>query len=137
MNEVFLMGRLTSDPELRTTANGNNVTNVTIAVNGEKENEVDFFPIVVWKGKAEALCRYMHKGSKIVVVGKLKTRSYIDKNNNVRKITEVIANNVYFAESSQNPPDENDPIYAPTPRTQEEWACINEAMANIGDDLPF
>jgi single-strand DNA-binding protein len=135
MNQVFLMGRLTADPELRKTNNENYVCNVVIAVNGTGEDEVDFFPVTVWKGKAEALCKYMHKGNKIVVTGKLKTRSYIDSNNNIKRITEVIASDIYFAESSKQPAN-NDPIFDPDHRTQEEWKAINDAMANV-EDAPF
>lgn len=133
MNQVNLMGRLTAAPELKTTKNGTPVCNVTLAVNDVKNEEADYFPIVVWGKKAEALTKYMHKGEKIVVTGYLKNRHYI-KDNAVRRITEIIANDVYFAESNRT--HEKEPELDSSSRTKEEWEMINEAMSNL-PDAPF
>lgn len=134
MNQANLMGRLTADPELRTTTNGTPVCNVTLAVNDAKNEEADYFPIVVWGKKAEALAQYMHKGEKIVVLGYLKNRHYINNDNKVCRITEVIANEVYFAETNRT--HEPEPKMDSSSRTKEEWAMINEAMSNV-PDAPF
>lgn len=133
MNQVNLMGRLTADPELRKTKTDTPVCNVILAVNDAKNEEADYFPIVVWGKKAEALAKYMRKGEKIVVTGYLKNRHYV-KDTSVRKITEVIANEVYFAESNRT--HEKEPELDSSSRTQEEWEMINEAMSNL-PDAPF
>ncbi|MEE0265333.1 MAG: single-stranded DNA-binding protein [Acutalibacteraceae bacterium] len=64
MNQVNLMGRLTADPELRKTKNDTPVCNIILAVNDARNEEADYFPIVVWGKKAEALAKYMRKGEK-------------------------------------------------------------------------
>ena len=134
MNQVNLMGRLTADPELKKTKNDTPVCNIVLAVNDARNEEADYFPIVVSGKKAEALVKYMHKGEKIVVSGYLKNHHYINKDNDVCKITEVIANEVYFAESNRT--YEKEPELDSSLRTQEEWEMINEAMSKI-PDAPF
>lgn len=97
MNSVSLMGRLTADPELRTTANGVSVTAFSLAVDRHsKEKETDFIDIVAWRGTAEFICKYFTKGSLIAIQGSIQTRTYEDKNGNKRKAVEVLANSVYF-----------------------------------------
>ena len=101
MNKIVLMGRLTADPELRTTPNGVSVTSFTIAVQRDyarqgEERQTDFFDIVAWRGTAEFVNRYFSKGNMIAVAGSMQTRSYVDKNGNNRKAYEVVADNIYF-----------------------------------------
>ena len=104
MNKVILMGRLTKDPELRrTNTSGIPVVSFTLAVdrrfksqNGERET--DFISLIAWRQQAEFVAKYLHQGSKICVVGTLQTRSY-EKNGEKRYVTEVVVEEVYFAES--------------------------------------
>lgn len=104
-NLVVLTGRLTADPELKTTTNGTNVTTFSIAVerryrSGE-DRQTDFINIVAWQKTAEFITKYFKKGNLIGIEGSIQTRRYQDKNGNNRTAFEVIANNVQFVESKR------------------------------------
>lgn len=101
-NLVVLTGRLTADPELKTTPNGTNVTSFSIAVerryrSGE-ERQTDFINIVAWRQRAEFVSKWFKKGQLVAVDGSIQTRRYTDKDGNNRTAFEVVANNVHFAE---------------------------------------
>ena len=101
LNRVILMGRLVSDPELKTTASGISVTSFRIAVDRNyvkqgEERKADFIDIVCWRQTAEFVCRYFGKGSMIAVEGQLQTRTYQAKDGSNRYVTEVVADNVSF-----------------------------------------
>lgn len=106
MNCAVIMGRLTADPELRTTQNGLSVTSFTVAVNrpyskqGE-ERQADFINVVAWRQTAEFVTRYFQKGSMIAIQGRIQTRTYEDKSGNKRYATEVVADRVSFTGSRQ------------------------------------
>ena len=103
-NKVILMGRLTASPELRETLNGSSVVNFTLAVDrgfGE-DKQTDFFPIVAWKGTAEAIAKYVDKGQQLLVSGQLQTRSWEDRDGNKRTTTEVLATEFSFCEVKKN-----------------------------------
>ncbi len=137
-NEVHLIGRLTAEPELRYTKTNTAVCNVVLAVNDMFGGEADYFHLVFWKNRATNLCEYKSKGDMIAVTGFLKTRSYIDKNNNVRKIVEVIVDEVDFLGYTKKGVDTNDPIpdLNPEHKSQEEYQLIHDALCNE-EDLPF
>lgn len=135
MNTVNLIGRLTAEPELKKTKNGISVCNVYLAVKGIRKEDIDFIPVQIWKVNAENLCKYMHKGNKIGVVGRLKQTSYIDSNNNVRHAIEVVANEVYYCETTRKVSDD-DRIFDEEHRTQDDWKKINDDMVNV-EDAPF
>ena len=106
LNHIVLMGRTTKTPELRRTPNGVAVTTFTLAVdrdfknqNGEKET--DFIDCVAWKGTAEFVANYVTKGRMLAVEGRLQLRDYTDKEGNKRKVAEVIASGVFFADSKR------------------------------------
>ena len=106
-NLVVLTGRLTADPELKTTQNGNSVTSFSIAVNrrfnrSAEEQQTDFINIVAWGQSAEFISKYFKKGSMIGIEGRIQTRKYTDKNGNNRTAFEVVANNVQFVESKRD-----------------------------------
>lgn len=112
LNKVILMGRLTKAPELRTTNNGTNVTTFTIAVDtgyGE-DKKTDFINCVAWKKTADFVAKYFSKGQMIIVLGRISTRTYEDKNGGKKYVTEVIANEVQFGESKKadTEPTDND-----------------------------
>lgn len=107
MNKVILMGRLTKDPELRYT-NTNNVPvcSFSLAVDRRfakqgEEKQTDFFPVVAWNKNAEFCSKYFTKGKKVVIVGRLQTRTWDDNEGKRNYITEVIAEESYFAESKK------------------------------------
>ncbi len=104
MNKAILMGRLTADPELKSTGSGVSVCTFSIAVdrrfkNQAGEREADFIPIVTWRTTAEFVSKYFHKGSRIALVGSIQVRSWQDKEGGRRYTTEVVADEVYFADS--------------------------------------
>lgn len=103
MNKVFLLGRLTKDPEVRYTTSGKIVAQFTIAVdrpytNAEGQKEADFFPIVIWGKSAETAGNSLTKGQRVLVEGRVQIRSYDAKDGAKRWITEVIADRFEFIE---------------------------------------
>ncbi len=99
MNKVILMGRLTRDPETRSTQTTNTiVANFTLAVNKKGTKEADFLNIVAWGKTGEFVSKYFKKGQQVGVVGRLTTRAYEDSKGIKKYITEVVAEEVYFAE---------------------------------------
>ncbi len=104
LNCAIIMGRLTADPELRTTASGLSVTTFTVAIDrgyakAGEERQTDFLNVVAWRQTAEFVSKYFQKGSMIAVQGSIQTRNYEDKNGNKRTATEIVANNVSFCGS--------------------------------------
>jgi single-strand DNA-binding protein len=106
LNRVILIGRLTKDPELRYTPSGVATTQFTLAVDRPftsqgGEREADFIPVVTWRQLAETCANYLRKGRLIAVEGRIQVRNY--ENNEGKRIfvTEVIADNVRFLESSR------------------------------------
>ena len=138
-NLVVLTGRLTADPELKTTPTGVPVTSFSIAVNRNyrsgEEQQPDFINIVAWRQRAEFICKYFTKGSLIGIEGSIQTRKYTDKNGNNRTAFEVVVNNAQFVESKRD----NSNVVANEPASFSN-ADVND-FADLGtaddDDLPF
>ncbi|MBQ8758793.1 MAG: single-stranded DNA-binding protein, partial [Clostridia bacterium] len=110
LNKVILMGNLVADPEYKTTPSGVGVTTFRIAVGrrfAKQGDEVtaDFFNIVAWRNTAEFVSKYFSKGRAIVVVGALQNRSWTDQNGQKRYITEVVADECYFAGNANGQSD--------------------------------
>ena len=108
LNRVILIGRLTSDPELRYTTAGVAVTQFTLAVDRnfatqQKEKEADFIPVVTWRQLAETCANYLRKGRLAAVEGRIQVRNYDNAEGRKVYVTEVIADNVRFLESSGSP----------------------------------
>lgn len=105
MNHVALIGRLTADPELKRTANGNSACNFTLAVNRYKKVEgqpdADFIRCKAFGKTAENLCRYMHKGSQMAVTGSIQTGSY-EKDGQKHYTTDILVGSVEFLEKKEN-----------------------------------
>jgi len=104
MNKVFLIGRLTRDPELRYTGSNIAVATFSIAVNRPfanqaGEREADFINIVVWRRQAENIKNYLTQGSQVAIDGRIQTRSYDGEDGKKRYVTEVVADNVQFLDS--------------------------------------
>lgn len=102
LNKAILVGRLTADPELKTTPNGVSVTSFSIACDRPYskggERQADFINIVSWRGTAEFIAKYFHKGSAIAIDGSIQTRRYTDRDGNNRTAFEVLASSVSFVE---------------------------------------
>ena len=112
MNKVFLIGRLTRDPELRYTGNNTPVATFSLAVNRpfsnqQGEREADFINIVVWRKQAENVKNFLTQGSQVAVEGRIQTRTYDDPNGQRRYITEVVADNVEFLGSRNSSNNSN------------------------------
>lgn len=103
INKVILGGRMTADPELKTTPNGNSVCSFSIAVNRrtakDGQQQADFINCVAWKGTAEFIDKYFRKGSSICVTGSIQTRSWKDQNGQNRYATEVLVDEAMFVDS--------------------------------------
>jgi len=99
------MGRLTKDPEMRTTQSGIHVTSFTLAVDRDYgqdgKRETDFINCVAWRSAGEFVSKYFSKGSMAVVSGRLQIRQYTDRDGGKRYASEVVASNVYFGESKK------------------------------------
>ena len=96
-NKVIIGGRLTADPELKTTSSGISVTTFSVAVNRKyqaknaEDTQADFFNVTAWRQTAEFVTRYFHNASSICVVGTLQNRSWVDNNNMKQYRTEIVA----------------------------------------------
>ncbi|MBQ1545580.1 MAG: single-stranded DNA-binding protein [Clostridia bacterium] len=153
LNCAVIMGRLTADPELRTTTSGVSVTSFTVAVdrNYQKagtERQTDFINVVAWRQTAEFVSRYFHKGSMIAVQGSIQTRNYEDRNGNKRTAVEIVADNVSFtgskAETGTGAPQgqaytQAAPAAAPAaPAASFSTAGADDfSSLDTDDDLPF
>lgn len=102
MNKTILMGRLVRDPEVRYTQTSKMVVSFTLAVNRRIEEGTDFFNIVAWNKTGEFVSKYFKKGIQVLVNGRLRNRTYETKDGNKRTITEIIAEEVYFADSKKD-----------------------------------
>ena len=151
LNIIALMGRLVADPELRHTSNDVPVASFTLAVERSYVRqgggrETDFIDVIVWRKTAEFVCKYFSKGQLVAVQGSMQTRSYQDKEGNKRKVFEVIADNVHFAESKKSFADN-----ANAKNKEEAMAVVSTEAGSsyssgndegfkevpIDDDLPF
>lgn len=106
MNKAILIGRLTKEPELKSTQNGLSVCSFSLAVerrfkNANGEREADFINCVAWRQTAEFIAKYFQKGQRIAVVGSIQVRSW-DDGTNKRYATEVVVDEAYFADGKQN-----------------------------------
>ena len=108
LNHIVIMGRLTRDPDLRTTQSGVNVASFTVAVDRDfggrdgGERQTDFFDVSAWRQTGEFVSKYFRKGSMIVVSGRMQSRKYQDRDGNNRTAWDVQADNVYFGESKRD-----------------------------------
>ena len=144
LNKSTLMGRLTRDPELKTTASGISVVSFSLAVESDYKNpqtgekDVDFIDCVAWRNTAEYTAKYFSKGRMAIVEGKLKTRYWEDKHQTKRKETEVVVDNIYFGDSKPQGEkyESQQPSQAYTPTSDYE-GFVGMPMPVSSDDLPF
>ena len=141
MNKVILMGRLTRDPEVRYTQTNNTlVASFSLAVNRRFAREgdaqtADFINVTAWSKTGEFVSKYFKKGQQVAVVGRLQTRSWDDQNGQKRYATDVVAEEVYFADSKRSDDSSNfDSTFgvdAPMDGGNSDFEVSS------GDDLPF
>ncbi len=142
MNKVILMGRLTKDPDVRYTQTNNTlVASFSLAVNRRfarqgEERQADFFNVVAWNKTGEFVSKYFKKGQQVGVIGRLQTRSYDDAQGQKRYVTEVIAEETYFADSKRDGEASGSADFADT--FGENLAQTADFQVDAtDDDLPF
>lgn len=142
LNKVVLGGRLTSDPELKQTQNGIPVCSFSLAVNRkvgkDKPQETDFINCQAWRGTAEFISKYFHKGSSLCIIGSIQTRSWTDNNGQKRYATEVVADEALFVDGKND--TQATGAYIPDPYTTTTFTTATapdfEAVSS-DDQLPF
>lgn len=147
LNKAILMGRLTKDPVLRTTQSGVSVANFSLAVDrgykaAEGQQNVDFIPIVAWRGTAEFVSKWFRKGQLVAVSGRLQVRTWVSDGGENRTSTEVVADEVFFAESKRDGQQNNSeatPLPFPTPAPMSDFSDVGFEELSLSDDtdLPF
>lgn len=139
MNKVVLIGRLTKDPELRTTSGGVSAANFSLAVNRnfknkEGEIEADFFNVTVWRRQAENVSKYCTKGSQVCVEGRLQNRSYEAQDGTKRYVTDVVADSVEFL---SRPNSSGDNSFVPDRPAQADQDVMIQNETEISKEDPF
>ena len=149
VNKVILVGNIGKDPEVRRLENNGIVASFPLATSetytdkntGEKRETTDWHNVVVWRGLAEICEKYVKKGMKIYVEGKIRTRSWQDKENQTRYTTEIIADELTILTWLDNPNNPNKPAEAKPVYSQEQTPAdpspIEGLMEDDDDDLPF
>lgn len=143
VNKVILIGNLGKDPEVRHFENGGVLASFPIATSesytdrqtGEKKENTDWHDIVLWRGLAEVAEKYLHKGTKIYVEGKLKKRSYQDREGNTRYVTEVVGEELTILSRPDNEPKTNNPY--PKDSTSTKPSDTAGFSAQPEDETPF
>ncbi len=139
MNKVILMGRLTKEPEVRYTQTSNTlVASFTLAVNRRfvkqgEERQADFINIIAWSKIGEFCSKYFRKGQQVGIIGRLQTRNWEDDQGQKHYVTEVIAEEAYFAEGKKDSNTATDPFAA----SSGETVNGNDFDISSDDDLPF
>lgn len=130
LNQVVIMGRMATEPEMRQTTTGKMTTSFRVCVNRDRKNangerECDFFTCVAWEKTAEFVCAHFPKGAQLALTGRLQSRDFQDKTGAKRQVVEINVSNVYF--------------YGAKPRAEEPNAASNGTFAPVEDDgdLPF
>jgi single-strand DNA-binding protein len=159
LNRVILMGRLTAEPDYRTTPSGVSMARFTLAVERDftgqnNERQTDFLDVVVWRQRADFVSKYFHKGQLVAVQGSIQVSSYTDREGNKRRSWDVVADQVYFAESRRDggqqnnnydysrydqmtpPPAQTAPSYG-EPASSYQSGNDGDFTPVADDDLPF
>ena len=128
LNKIIIMGRLAQDPEIRQVSSGSSAANFTLAVARDfknkqtNERETDWIDVVAWASRADFAKNYLSKGRNVVAEGRLQIRKWEDNDGKKRTSAEVVANNLYFADSKQSP---------------ETMSTDESTNDTFTDDLPF
>ena len=144
-NQVILVGNLTRDPEVRAIPSGQNVASFAVATNrtwsdanGETQEAADFHNIVAWGKLAELASQYLTKGRKVLVAGRLQTRSWEGEDGKKNYRTEVVANEINFLDRGGDSPDQSsnsDTGVDSRPRSTAKGAKAAGTKAKANDDI--
>ncbi|MCR9172160.1 MAG: single-stranded DNA-binding protein [bacterium] len=145
VNKVILIGNLGKDPEVRHLENGATVANFPIATSetytdrntGQRVENTDWHDIVVWRGLAEVVEKYVKKGTKVYVEGKLKKRSWQDKEGNTRYTTEVVADELTILSSRNDQSQQGQQAPYSSQGTPQAPSKVDDIINKEQDDLPF
>lgn len=145
VNKVILIGNLGKDPEVRHLENGATVANFPIATSetytdrntGQRVENTDWHDIVAWRGLAEVVEKYVRKGTKVYVEGKLKKRSWQDKDGNTRYTTEVVADELTILSSRNEQAPQSPQAPYSSQGTPEAPSKVDDIINKDQDDLPF
>jgi len=150
LNKVMLIGNLTRDPNLRYTPNSTAVASFGIATNrswtpadgGDKQERVDFHNVVAWSKLAEICGQLLHKGDKVYVEGRLQTRDWKTESGELRKVTEIVIDNMMLLSSSRGAGRSSDSEEGMSMPAEEESTASGmpaeaEAVEDVSDDIPF
>lgn len=138
LNKVILMGRLTRNPELKTTPSGVSVVTFSLAVERNfakqgEERKADFINCVAWRNQADFLAKYFEKGQMLALSGNIQTREYDDKNGNRVYVTEVVADEIHFAGDKKADAKPQ----AKETKTETTTDADEFVLLPADDDLPF
>lgn len=154
INKVILVGNVGIDPEVRTTESGVKVARVRLATSerytdkqsGEKKELTEWHTITLWRGLADIVDRYVHKGSQLYIEGRLRTREWTDKDNVKRYTTEILADNMQLLGSRADSqgaapaaaqPAYQQPVAQPAAQPAYQQPASIPAVQDDPDDLPF
>lgn len=120
-NRAILIGRLTADPEMRTTTNGVNVASFRLAVDRPfGDHKADFISIQAWRQTGEFVCKYFKKGNALGVEGSIQTGEYTDRDGNKRQSFAVVADRAFFVESNGQQGESENPVQGNSAASGEE-----------------
>lgn len=152
LNKAYIIGRLTADPQLRSTKTGQSVASFSVATNrywtkdGQRQEETEYHNIVVWGKQAETAAQYLKKGQEALVEGRIQTRNYEDQSGNKRYVTEIIADRVQFGAKAGGGSSGGAPAFSkPAARQEDQSQEVKEEEIPTIDlddeikpeDLPF
>lgn len=150
LNKVMLIGNLTRDPNLRYTPNSTAVASFGIATNrswtpadgGDKQERVDFHNVVAWSKLAEICGQLLHKGDKVYVEGRLQTRDWKTESGEIRKVTEIVIDNMMLLSSSRgggrsNDGDDSNSLPSEEDAPAQAMPAEAETVEDVSDDIPF
>ena len=152
LNKVMIIGRLTRDPELRTTPNGTNVCQLGLATNfvytnqqsGQKVEQVEYHTVVLWRKLAEIANQYLKKGRRVYIEGRLQTRTWDGKDGSKRNRTEIVADNMIMLDGGGSAKSGAAAPVAPSPAEETQVSGAEEELPTIQqnedlsvEDIPF
>lgn len=154
LNKVMLIGNVGKDPEVRHLESGATTASFTLATterykdkNGETKEQTEWHNIVCWRSLADIVEKYIRKGSQLYIEGRIRTRSYTDRDGNTRYITEITADNLQMLGRKETGSGTSYPTPAPVPAPVHTSAPaapkstpiidMNAVNEDEGDDLPF
>jgi single-strand DNA-binding protein len=143
VNKVILVGHLGKDPEVRHLEGGTTLVNFTLATtesytkDGRRVDQTEWHNIVVWRGLADIAAKFLQKGKLVYVEGKIRTRSYDDKEGNKRYVTEIVAENFTMLGKKGDDNNAGNNNYSAPNQDKQQEASPGNFSSDIEDDLPF